>query len=83
MNNETKKSYATPGSKIALGLAILAFVLYLMNVAAGKMNIVYGLDLFQVGNVVEFLILLFASTAFIAAALLQEAAWKSNHESNT
>jgi hypothetical protein len=50
---------------------------------AGKANIIYELNLFQIGPIAEFLILLFSSTTFIAAALLQEAAWKSTHEPHT
>lgn len=83
MKNDEKRSYSTRGSKIAIALSVISFVIYLANVAAGKANVVYGLNLFQVGNVIEFLILLFTSTTFIVAALLQEAKWKSIKESTT
>ncbi len=83
MKNANKKSYSTRGSKIAISLSIISFALYLINVVAGKANVIYELNLFQIGNIGEFLILLFSSTTFIVAALLQEAAWRSNHEPDT
>ena len=83
MKNANKNSYSTRGSKIAVTLSALSFVIYLINMVAGKANIVYELNLFQIGPIAEFLILLFSSTTFIAAALLQEAAWKLTHEPHT
>jgi hypothetical protein len=83
MKDSQKKSYSTKGSKIAVALSALSFVIYLINMVAGKANIIYELNLFQIGPIAEFLILLFSSTTFIAAALLQEAAWKSTNEPHT
>jgi hypothetical protein len=83
MTDSQKKSYSTKGSKIAVALSALSFVIYLINMIAGKANIIYELNLFQIGPVAEFLILLFSSTTFIIAALLQEAAWKSTLEPHT
>jgi hypothetical protein len=83
MKNTNKKSYATRGSKIAITLSAITFVIYLLNVIAGKANIVYELNLITIGSIGEFLVLLFSSTTFIVAALLQEAVWKSNHEPHT
>ena len=80
MKNGNTKSYSTRGSKIAITLSALSFAVYLLNIIAGKANIVYELNLLQVGHIAECLILLFSSTTFIVAALLQEEAWKSNHE---
>ncbi len=83
MKNVDNKNYATRGSKIAIILSAISFVIYLLNIVAGKANIVYEMNLIQVGPIAEFLILLFSSTTFIVAALLQEHAWKSNHEPHT
>ena len=83
MENKQKKSYSTKGSKIAVILSIISFAIYFLNVVAGKANILYELNLFRVGSIAECLILLFSSTTFIVAALLQEAAWKSTHEPHT
>ena len=83
MNNVDNKNYSTRGSKIAITLSAISFVIYLLNIVAGKANIVYEMNLIQVGPITEFLILLFSSATFIAAALLQEQTWKSNHEPHT
>lgn len=83
MKDDKKKSYSTKGSKIAISLSIISFVIYFLNVVAGKANILFELNIFKFGNIGEFLILLFSSTTFIVAALLQEAAWKSPHEPHT
>lgn len=83
MENVDNKNYSTRGSKIAIILSATSFVIYLLNIVAGKANIVYEMNLIQVGPIAEFLILLFSSTTFIVAALLQEATWKSNHEPHT
>lgn len=83
MKNGNTKSYSTRGSKIAITLSALSFAVYLLNIIVGKANIVYELNLFKVGHIAECLILLFSSTTFIVAALLQEEAWKSNHEPQT
>jgi len=83
MKNANEKSYSTRGSKIAVTLSALSFVIYLLNIVAGKINIVYEMNLLQIGHIGECLMLLFSSTTFIVAALLQEEAWKSNHEPHT
>jgi hypothetical protein len=71
---------STTGARVAIILAILLFGLYITNVLIGKAIIVYEWKIFHFGNVGEFLITLASSVAFIAAALLSESAWKSNHE---
>lgn len=83
MENVDNKNYSTKGSKIAIILSVISFVIYMLNVVAGKANIVYEMNLIQVGPIAEFLILLFSSTTFIVAALLQEKNWKSNREPHT
>ncbi len=83
MKNGNEKNYSTRGSKIAITLSALSFAVYLLNIVAGKVNIVYELNLIKIGPIAECLVLLFSSATFIVAALLQEEAWKSNHEPHT
>ncbi|MEE4240226.1 MAG: hypothetical protein V2I36_02075 [Desulfopila sp.] len=67
-------------TRIAILISAVSFGLYILNVLIGKANIVYGLKMFHLGNVGEFLILLVASVAFIAVALYEEATSKSTME---
>lgn len=67
-------------TRIAIIISALSFGTYVLNVLIGKANIVYGLKMFHLGNVGEFLILLVASVAFIAVALYEEATSKSTME---
>ena len=78
-NGQQNKDFTT-GARIAVTVAAVSFSLYLINVLIGKAAIVYGWKIFHFGNVGEFMILLAASISFIAAALIREAAWKSNLE---
>ena len=78
-NGQQNKDFTTR-ARIAVIVAAVSFSLYLINVLIGKATIVYGWKIFHFGNVGEFLILLAASISFIAAALIREAAWKSNLE---
>ena len=78
--NEQQNTDFTTGARIAIILAAISFGLYLFNVLIGKATIVYGWKIFYFDDLGEFLILLAASISFIAAALLREAAWKSNNE---
>lgn len=64
-------------TRIAITLSAVSFGLYVLNVLIGKVNNVYGLKVFHLGNVGEFLLLLVASVTFIAVALYHEAAYKS------
>jgi len=68
-------------TRIAILISAVSFGIYVLNVLIGKANIVYGLKIFHLGNVGEFLILLVASVAFIAVALYEEATAKSTMES--
>ena len=77
MTNETGNTDFKLGIRIAIILAAVSFGLYVLNVLIGKAIIVYGWKAFHLGSIGEFLILLIASIAFIAAALLKEAASKS------
>ncbi len=70
------------GTRIAIIVAIVSFSLYVINMLIGKMNIVYGKEMFHIGDIGEFLIMLTASIAFIVAALFKEADYKANLETN-
>jgi len=62
--------------KVALIPCAVLFVIYLINVIFGKINISYGLNLPHLGNVAEFLMLLGACILLIVAALKRETAEK-------
>jgi len=70
------------GSRIAIIVAILSFSLYVVNMLIGKANIVYGKQMFHIGDIGEFFMMLVASIAFIVAALFQETDYKANLETN-
>jgi hypothetical protein len=70
------------GARIAIIVAIVSFTLYLVNMLIGKANIVYGKEMFHIGDIGEFLMMFVASIAFIVAALFQEADYKANLETN-
>lgn len=80
MTIEQQSTDSTNVARIAVILAVIFFSLYIANVLIGKATIVYGWKVFHFGNVGEFLIMLAASIAFIAAALLRETAAKSTPE---
>ena len=70
------------GSRIAIIVAILSFSLYVVNMLIGKVNIVYGKQMFHIGDIGEFLMMFVASIAFIVAALFQEADHKAKLGTN-
>ena len=70
------------GSRIAIIVAILSFSLYVVNMLIGKVNIVYGKQMFHIGDIGEFFMMFVASIAFIVAALFQEVDYKANLETN-
>ena len=82
MAHEQKKSENHPGARIAIIVAIVSFSLYVVNMLIGKANIVYGKEMFHIGDIGEFLIMLVASIAFIVAALFKEADYKANLKTN-
>jgi hypothetical protein len=82
MTNGQKVSEHKFGARVAIIVAIVSFSLYVINMLIGKGNIVYGWELFHIGDIGEFLIMFVASIAFIVAALFREADWKANPETN-
>ena len=82
MTNGQNHSDHKLGSRIAIIVAILSFSLYAVNMMIGKANIVYGKQMFHIGDIGEFLMMFVASIAFIVAALFQEADYKANLGTN-
>lgn len=67
-------------ARMSATLTAVFFGIYVLNIIVGKINIVYGMEIFHFGSVAEFLILLLVSVTFIVAALIAEAAWKVNRK---
>jgi intracellular septation protein A len=78
MTNEKSNAKDSLLSRSSLMLSIFFFGLYIVNVFIGKANIVFNWEIFHLGNVGEFLILLSASIAFIVCALHKESLAKRN-----
>ncbi len=62
---------------IALAIFILSFCLYILNTFLGKAAIQWGWNVYYMGNLAEFFLLLIASIALIATALHRESAANS------
>lgn len=58
--------------RIWLTLSVFLFALYFTNVLFGKINILYGLNLPHLSDVVEFLLLFGACILIIIVALREE-----------
>ena len=82
MTNGQNSSEHKFGSRIAIIVATVSFSLYAINMLVGKANIVYGKEMFHIGDIGEVLMMFVASIAFIVAALFQEADYKANLETN-
>lgn len=82
MTNGQNKADHKLGSRIAIIVATISFSIYMINMLIGKAHIVYGWEVFHIGDIGECLVMLVASIAFIVAALFQEADWKANPETN-
>ena len=72
MNAPNSNQITDKGERISLIACFVLFVLYLINVLLGKINISYGLNLPFLGNVAEFLLLFGACILLIIAALKRE-----------
>jgi len=82
MTNGQTISEHKSGARVAIIVATVSFSLYVINMLIGKGNIVYGWEMFHIGDIGEFFMMFVASIAFIVAALFREADWKSNPETN-
>ena len=82
MTNGQNHADHTLGARIAIIVAIVSFSLYMVNMLIGKANIVYGKQMFHIGDIGEFLMMFVASIAFIVAALFKQADYKAKLETN-
>jgi len=71
MKKKGNSSYTT-SERLTLLVFVVSMALYLLNILLGKASIHWGWDVFYLGSVSEFLLLLFASITFVVAALHRE-----------
>ncbi len=79
MSKQINKNYS-PGERLTLIVFAVSVALYLINILLGKASLHWGWDVFYLGDISEFLLLLFASTVFVAAALHQESNTEQNNK---
>jgi hypothetical protein len=79
MSKQIKKNYST-SERLTLIVFAISVALYLINILLGKASIQWGWDVFYLGDISEFLLLLFASIAFVAAALHRESSTEQNNK---
>jgi hypothetical protein len=82
MKNEKIAGKSSLGERLALVIFVVSSSLYLLNILIGKASVHWGLDVFKLGNIGEFLLLLAASVSFIVAALHREAAEERKQQTN-
>ena len=73
MKKDKKIHKYTKGERLALYIFWISSGLYLLNILIGKASILWGWNVFRLGDVSEFLVLLIASISIIAVALHREA----------
>ena len=74
MKKEKTADKYSPGESLSLIIFGVSSSLYILNILIGKASVHWGLDVFHLGNIGEFLLLFAASVSVIAAALHREAA---------
>ena len=79
MSKQIKKNYST-GERLTLIVFAISVALYLINILLGKASIQWGWDVFYLGDISEFLLLLFASISFVAAGLQRESNTEQNNK---
>ena len=79
MDKEENGSYTT-SERLTLFVFTVLLALYFLNILLGKASVHWGWDVFYLGGISEFLLLLFASIFFVAAALHREANTKQNNK---
>ncbi len=72
MSKQTNKTDST-GERMALFVFVITLALYFLNVILGKASIQWGWDVFYLGSISEFLLLLATSISFVVVALHREA----------
>ena len=72
MNDQATEKKNPPKGRKTFWISIIVFVFFFVNVLLGKAKISLGWDVWNLGIIGEFLLLLLASTLLISAAMLQE-----------
>jgi hypothetical protein len=72
MSKQTNKNFST-GDRVALFVFVVTLALYFLNIILGKASIHWGWDVFYLGSINEFLLLLATSISFVVLALHREA----------
>ncbi|MEH0021445.1 MAG: hypothetical protein V6Z89_17460 [Desulfobacter sp.] len=70
------------GGRLTLGAFAVSLSLYFLNIILGKASLHWGWNVFYLGNVSEFLLLLVASVSFVAAVLHRESKARQGNNSN-
>ncbi len=79
MGKKKNGSYTTV-ERLTLIIFAVSVALYFLNILLGKASIHWGWDVFYLGSISEFLLLLFASIVFIVAALHSESSTERNNK---
>jgi hypothetical protein len=72
MSKQINKTYST-GERMAFFVFVVTLALYFLNVILGKASIQWGWDVFYLGSISEFLLLVATSISFVVVALHREA----------
>ncbi len=79
MNEQSNKKFST-GERMAFFVFVLTLALYFLNIILGKAAVQWGWDVFYLGSISEFLLLLVTSISFVVVALQREAKVKNNNQ---
>jgi len=74
MKSKCKEHIYSTGERAALYIFWFSSSLFVLNILIGKASILWNWNLFKLGNVGEFLLLLIASISVVAVSLHREAA---------
>jgi len=72
MKNKKAAGKYSLGERLALIIFGVSSSLYILNILIGKASVYWGLDIFHLGNIGEFLLLFAASVSVIVAALKRQ-----------
>jgi len=72
MDKQANKNYSTR-ERMSFIIFVVSLALYFLNILLGKASVQWGWDVFYLGSISEFLLLLVASISFVVVALYREA----------
>ena len=72
MSKQTNNNFST-GDRLAFFVFVVTLSLYFLNIIMGKASIQWGWDVFYLGSISEFLLLLATSISFVVLAVHREA----------